>query len=94
MSFLSELGINPAGDYPWPLYIAPRSLSALAQIILLEQQIGRNDPSSAAISDSIIGQMWTKFLETLVEAAVKPCADLQGQLSFKYSFHLRLIIAS
>lgn len=80
MRFLSELGINPAGDYPWPLYIAPRSLAALAQIILLEQQLARNDPTGAVtVSDGIIHKMWVKFLTTLVEVAKKPAAELQGR---------------
>ncbi len=39
-SLLSSLGVSPdpSPDGIWPLYVAPRSLSVLSQVILLKQQ--------------------------------------------------------
>ena len=80
--------MNPAGDAAWPLNIPPRSLAVLTQVILLEQQIGRNDPTADTSSDALITQIWTKFLQGLFNLAIRSETELNGGMTVFEQFYI------
>ncbi|ELU10961.1 hypothetical protein CAPTEDRAFT_154354 [Capitella teleta] len=72
---LEQLGVDPkcasVAD-PWPLTVHSRTLSCLAQVLLLRQQRERQDAGGALNGQSEIAvkNIWNRFLQTLTETCV------------------------
>ena len=56
----------------WPLQVPPRTLGALLQVVLFEQQVERSAGGVRHSSDVIVVQIWEKFLDALLKLADNP----------------------
>ena len=67
---LTQLGVNPLCDDPWPLTIYPRTLAVLAEILLLLQQQEREagQATGKSQSEASIISIWNRFFYSLVKA--------------------------
>ena len=59
-------------DAKWPLQVPARTLGALLQVILFEQQLERSAEQVRHRSDVMIGHIWEKFLDALQDLAMNP----------------------
>ncbi|XP_023224601.1 protein purity of essence-like [Centruroides sculpturatus] len=64
--FLSQLNISPWNQETWPLQVYPRTLSVLAQILMLRQQREKDDLRSESEQTCVL--IWQKLLYTIKKA--------------------------
>lgn len=64
--FLSQLNISPWNQETWPLQVYPRTLSVLAQVLMLRQQREKDDLRSESEQTCVL--IWQKLLYTIKKA--------------------------
>ena len=71
-TLLFHLGVGLHEDQRWPLRVYPRTLSVLAEVLLLRQQREREGSSSCVRgqTDAAIIQIWTRFIDTLTSTII------------------------
>ena len=81
-AYLSELNVCPwpqegMNAKSWPLQLYPRTLSALAQILLLRQKQDGGNYSTK--NTNVYATIWDKLLNSLAEAILSPGAEEDAQ---------------
>ena len=78
----------------WPLQVPPRTLGALLQVVLFEQQVERSAGGVRHSSDVIVVQIWEKFLDALLKLADNPDSTegSSGDVIWMWQFLTMLIL--
>ncbi|XP_052093919.1 E3 ubiquitin-protein ligase UBR4-like [Mytilus californianus] len=88
---LEQLNVSPSAVDPWPLTVHPRTLSVLAEVILLKQQKERESKTLKSQSEAAVITIWVRFMTTLKSAIInfdnvtETCEDVNVE-------HIQLLI--
>ncbi|GIY36069.1 e3 ubiquitin-protein ligase UBR4 [Caerostris darwini] len=69
---LAQLGVSPKNEETWPLQVYSRTLSVLAQTLLLRQQREKDELRSDSETSCVM--IWLRLLNTLKRAILTPSA--------------------
>ncbi|KAL4218587.1 perineurial glial growth [Mactra antiquata] len=89
-ALLSNLGVNIVEGDSWPLNVCPRTLSVLAEVLLLRQQRERSAKQLVSQTESVIINIWTRFMNTLTNNVLSHSkTDLNDDVNVE---HLQLML--